>query len=395
MNIQARRNRKLKAIPSELWEHFYRSFPIPIFVEDARRVLEFMDRLRAEGVTDMGAWLDANPGFFIKTWSLIEILDVNDHAVQRSGARDAQELVKSLDRMMLPETLPALRGILIDLFERKPFHISECQYRTLDGQIRHSINQALLPGDGKDHTLVFFTQSDITDFKLAELDLRHSQEHYCSLVENAQDVILCHDLAGNVTYMNQAGLELTGWSREAVVGEDLGKLLPDLTPSGSRRRSLTHLGQVGGRTLLRNEHGVPVGGKDRGGGEIIRPAGAGRPRRTAVVAGSDPRHHRPAGGRAQAAAAGGPAQEHPEDGKPGRPGGRHRPRLQQPAGDHHGQHRAVDGRAVGTRRNAWWLAAGHAGGHPGGRSVPPDAGPTPVSPWPGPRPRPCPTWWAT
>ena len=253
MTSGSSRPNKVQALSSERWESFYRDFPIPIFVEDAGQVLAFLERLRADGVTDLGGWLDANPGFFIKLWGMIEVLDVNHHAVSWAGAKDAQELVNSLDRMMLPETLPALRQILIDLFEGKRFHVSECQQRMLDGRVCHTINQALLPVPGGEHTMVFFTQSDMTEMKRAQRELQHSQEHYCRLVESAQDVILCHDLTGTITFINQAGLDLTGWTREGLVGQDLGKLLPDMAPSGARRRSLTHLGQVGGRTLFETE----------------------------------------------------------------------------------------------------------------------------------------------
>jgi two-component system cell cycle sensor histidine kinase/response regulator CckA len=253
MNQKPRRKRKQKSMAPELWESFYRHFPIPIFIEDVGRVMEFMEGLRSQGVDDLGAWLDANPNFFSKIWALIEVVDVNEQAVAWTGAKDGSELVKSLDRMMLPETLPSLRQLLIDLFDRQTFHICECVSCTLDGQIRHTINQALLPTPDDEHTLAFFTQTDITDFKHAEQDLRHSQEHYCSLVENAQDVILCHDLMGTITFINQAGLELTGLSRSEILGQDLGRLLPDMAPSGSRRRSLTHLGQVGGRTLFETQ----------------------------------------------------------------------------------------------------------------------------------------------
>lgn len=214
MNVGKKKSSRSKGlkINPEMWEDFFRKFRTPLFLEDATEVLAALAEVRAQGIQDISEWLDAHPEFITRIISLIKIVDVNDFAVEWSGARDKKELMSSMDRMVLPETLPAIKSILVDLFEGRTSHVSESQYMTLDGRHRYTWNQAHLPSAGDNPPLVVFSQSDITDLKMIQKNLQNSQDRYSRVVEAAQDVMLCHDLSGRITFINQAGLDLTGWT---------------------------------------------------------------------------------------------------------------------------------------------------------------------------------------
>jgi two-component system cell cycle sensor histidine kinase/response regulator CckA len=243
-----RRSRKVKITP-EMWESFFRDFNGPLFVEDVGQVLNELDKVRVKGVTEIGPWLDAHPDFLVRVMSQLRVVDASEAAVAWAGAKDRADLFASLDRMVVPETLPAIKAILVDLFEGKGSHAAECQYRSLDGRALFSYNQALLPAAGAGPDLVFLAITDITELKLMQRQLSQSHERYGRLVEAAQDVILCHDLAGRVTFVNRAATEISGWHRDQLLDRDVGLLLPEVGPDGARRQNLERLGKVRGRTL--------------------------------------------------------------------------------------------------------------------------------------------------
>jgi PAS domain S-box-containing protein len=59
---------------------------------------------------------------------------------------------------------------------------------------------------------------DITERERVDEELRRSEENYRSLLENANDIIYSHDLAGNYLNINRAGSEITGYTREEILG---------------------------------------------------------------------------------------------------------------------------------------------------------------------------------
>ena len=65
---------------------------------------------------------------------------------------------------------------------------------------------------------VVLTHEDITERKLMEEELKHSEEKYRNLLENANDIIYSHDLAGNYLAINRAGEVITGYTREEILG---------------------------------------------------------------------------------------------------------------------------------------------------------------------------------
>lgn len=244
-----KRNQEEIEIPPEMWQRIFSSFETPLFLEDMSEVLAALDEVRAQGITDFSAWVEAHPEFITRAMDLVRVLEASDYAVKWFGAADKAELINSVARVVLPETLPALKQLLADLFEGKRFHSCECQFRSLDGRHLYSLNQALLPGPGDVPPLLVLSTVDITDLKLAQQELNTSRERYSHLVEAARDMILCHDISGRITFINQAGLDISGWSRQQIMGQDVELLFPGSGSGNRRKKKSVSLGKSRGRNL--------------------------------------------------------------------------------------------------------------------------------------------------
>ena len=76
---------------------------------------------------------------------------------------------------------------------------------------------AINEGDGKVGYLAAHVQ-DISERRQIEEELQRGEEKYRSLLENANDIIYAHDLQGNYLTINRAGEEITGYTRQEILG---------------------------------------------------------------------------------------------------------------------------------------------------------------------------------
>ena len=115
------------------------------------------------------------------------------------------------------------RGVLADRDEQRmkgiklPPHF-EINILRKDGGVRNAEISARSIRDSKRNVNIIVILKDITNRKQAEEALRRSEERYRNILESMQDGYFETDLAGNFTFVNDAGGRNLGYSREELIG---------------------------------------------------------------------------------------------------------------------------------------------------------------------------------
>ncbi|HJQ33563.1 MAG TPA: ATP-binding protein [Pyrinomonadaceae bacterium] len=140
------------------------------------------------------------------------LAECNDAMARMYGFERADEITGARLGDLLVRTDPANVEYL-RTFVRAGYRLTDAVSVELDreGRRRHFVNNLVGVVEGGMLLRAWGTQRDATSVMEAE-------ERYRSLLENANDIIYSHDLEGRYLAINRAGSEITGYTREEILG---------------------------------------------------------------------------------------------------------------------------------------------------------------------------------
>ncbi len=190
---------------------------VSIWEEDFTELKVAIDAVKAQGVADFRYYLEKHPEFVKQAVKLIKILNVNNETLKMYRAQSKEELLASLDRIFVSDSLHTFKEELIAIAEGKRTFEAEEITQNLQGDRVDVLLKLSIPVSNESFGHILISIMDITERKKAQEELINHQKHI-KLVNR----ILRHDIANNFAVI-QSALNIYKQNHEDQMLEEANK----------------------------------------------------------------------------------------------------------------------------------------------------------------------------
>lgn len=199
------------------YRYLFENSPISLWEEDFSGVKARLDKLRAEGVQDLAAYLEQHPDFVWRCAAQMRVLDVNRATLSLYGAKTKSQLLGGIQHILGDEGMQIIREELLAIWEgAQEFESTGINYR-LDGRrIEFQLRWSVVPGHEETMQRVVVSILDITEQRAAEALQRIAEEQYRLLVEQVSAVVYSDrpDIHSSNIYSSPYIEQLTGYTQQ-------------------------------------------------------------------------------------------------------------------------------------------------------------------------------------
>ncbi|HEF5873761.1 TPA: histidine kinase [Burkholderia cenocepacia] len=142
----------------------FRRAPIPILIEDWSGIKRWIDTLKARGVTDLDAYLDAHPDVIDEMRRLHAFVDANDATLSLFEAASKDAFFAAAGQL-LPASRLSNSQVLHAMFAGRSSCQGERTLSTLTGRKVPIVWRCSLPADDDAYRRLHFYAFDVTEYK--------------------------------------------------------------------------------------------------------------------------------------------------------------------------------------------------------------------------------------
>ncbi len=193
--------------------------PVSMWIEDSSALKKRFESLKISGVVDFKSYLEANPHEIFEIMSLVQIVDVNQAAVDMLKAPSKDALLDNFSQIFMEDSVEGIKDALLKIFDGETYFEIEIWHRDFSGEdMLVQIRWNAAPGYGESLSRVIVVVTDITDRRKAQLALQESKERYRAVVEGTEDLITIVDGEGKFTFVNHVSEQILGIRPEDCLG---------------------------------------------------------------------------------------------------------------------------------------------------------------------------------
>ncbi|MCA3184694.1 MAG: GHKL domain-containing protein [Cupriavidus sp.] len=227
----------------QLVDETFRFAPIPILVEDWSGIRQWVDDRKAEGVTDLDAYLDEHPTAIQQLRDRHHhFVDANDAALKLFDAT-SRETFFAAAKALLPASRPSNSKVLKAIFDGETACQGERTLTSLTGGKIPIVWRCSLPADPARYARLHFYAFDISEYQenINRLQVMRAD------VARAGRIALVGQLAASITHEISQPLSATRTSIEAAArwldreGPDVMEAMASVRDAGRWARDATDI----------------------------------------------------------------------------------------------------------------------------------------------------------
>ncbi|WP_420145190.1 ATP-binding protein [Sphingobium sp.] len=210
------------------YRQLFHDMPIALLRIDALGSLTIFEKPRREGVTDLGAYLDAHPQEFERALDLVRIADANEHAETMFGTGEPRSMLRNV-RPYWEARPDTFRRILIARYTSCRYFMEETVVCGLAGQRVPVLLSQAFPTQNQPQGNSLIGMIDISGQVRAEAELQRMQASFV----NAARASLTSELSASIAHeVNQPLSSIAVNGQTALLWLD--KFPPDLDRAALR-----------------------------------------------------------------------------------------------------------------------------------------------------------------
>ena len=168
------------------YEEMFERAPVSLWLEDYSGLRALFDTWRADGVTDLRAFLNTDHARVTACSRQLKVLRVNRRTLELFGASDLAHLTANLHRVFRDAMVEPHINELVALWEgHLRFSSQTVNYSLTGDRLDILINGTVLPGHENDWRRVLVAIEDITQRTRAEQGLAQAERYARGLFENS------------------------------------------------------------------------------------------------------------------------------------------------------------------------------------------------------------------